>query len=52
MSSSERSHIDRQHICTLELLRAALVENIEMADRRDLIAPELDSNRVGRAEAE
>jgi hypothetical protein len=47
-----RREVDRQDVDALQLARRALIENVELADRRDLVAPEFETHGLGRAEAE
>src|SRR5688572_6883528 len=47
-----RSDIHRQDVGLLQFLRAALIQNVEVTDGCDLVAPELDTDRIRRAKAE
>ena len=46
------AHVHGQDVDRIGALRGALIQHVEVADRLDLVAPELDAHGLGRAKAE
>jgi hypothetical protein len=51
-ASASRPQVDGQDVDPLELAGRALVQDVELADRRELIAPEFEADRIRRTEPE